>query len=175
MTRVTDHISRVSPLRARGELAAAWTHLLDAAGQEARQVGRSSRKPGRVARDRAESAALALRGKRTDTPWRWLAAGLAAGLAIGAVGATVLARAARDTDRTGADRTADQARVTTAAIRQRAGAGAEAVREGSRAAGHNAAATARGTAAKVRDKFSRQDTATEPESTESRPESAPED
>lgn len=79
-------------LGVRDEAAEALNELMAAVLQGAADVGERSRKAGAVARERAASAALALRGQRPPPPWPWLVAGLAVGVVVGTVAGAVLAR-----------------------------------------------------------------------------------
>jgi hypothetical protein len=168
MIHIPEHVFGDHSQRARSDLAASWEHLVSAAGHGAKQVGESSRRRGRVARDRTEAARLALLGELPPAPWRWLGAGLATGLAVGlvlgAAGATVLARGRREADQTLTGPATDTAQEAT--IRERANARAEAVREGTKAAVHGAAVTARDAAGKVRERLIHRDSAGELEPTE---------
>lgn len=116
MIRFDSRASSHAAQRARDELDAAW--------------------------QRAGAAALALRGRRASH-WPWLAAGLAAGVVIGATGAVLLRRAP---DRQQAQQRAEAAVDT---VRHRAGEVAQ-----------TAASTARDTAQRVRDRLGR-DTSSE--------------
>jgi hypothetical protein len=82
-----------------------------------------------------------------------VATGLVAGLAIGAVGATVLARARREADQTVTKRAGAAARNAAATVRHRASAGAEAARERTSTAVRRATTNARGAAVEFRDKL----------------------
>lgn len=115
MIRLPEHRFSVDPQRGRDELSAAWEHLLAAAEQAARQVERASRRRGALARDRAAAMRQAARGELPESPWRWLGVGLAAGLAIGAVGVAVLTRRHRSADQAGPEQT------TGTALRERIG------------------------------------------------------
>jgi hypothetical protein len=169
--------------RARDEVAAAWEHLLTAAEQTARQVGETSRRRGKVARDRTSLARRAILGELSPTPWRWLGVGLAAGAVLGATGALVLARRRAGGDQETTDQAAgdvndhavndralnDRTPAVAAAIRAKAGVAAEAVREGTNAAVHGAAAAAREAAAKVRERIPHRDSTDEAEPPGSQP------
>lgn len=145
MTHISDRVFGDHPQRARNDLVTSWDHLVSAAGHGGKQVARTSRRRGRIGRERAGAARRALLGELPSTPWRWLGAGLAtglaAGLAIGAVGPRVLARARRSTAN-------------------------EAVRERTRAAVQGATAGARGAAVTFRDKLIRRDSQGELETTD---------
>lgn len=173
MTRISDHVFGDRPQRARRELTTSWEHLLSAAGHGAKHVGRSSRRKARAARDQAETARLALVSELPPAPWRWLgvalATGLAAGLAIGAAGATVLARARRAADQAETDEMAATVSAAPSKIREKASAGAEAVRERTKAAVQRATTNARGAAVEFRDRITQRDSTGEPESTDSAP------
>jgi hypothetical protein len=174
MFRISDHVPGHQQ-QARRELAASWDHLINAAEHGARQVGHTSRRQGKIARDRVAAARLALLGERPPAPWRWLGAGLtaglSAGLAISALGARALARRKRAADQTATGPAADQTATEPATepplpvatiIRERAGAGAEALRDGTRAAVHGATATARDAAGKLRDRLTHHGPADQP-------------
>ena len=92
MINLSDRLPAHYSQRARTELSTAWEHLLTAAAEAARQVGDTSRTRGSVARERTALARLALRGQLPTSRWRWAAAGLAAGVVIGAVASAVLTR-----------------------------------------------------------------------------------
>ncbi len=79
-------------LGARDEAAEALDHLVAAVLEGATDAGERSRRAGVTARDRAASAARALRGQRPRPPWPWLVAGLAIGVAVGTVAGAILAR-----------------------------------------------------------------------------------
>jgi hypothetical protein len=127
-----DYFPRSRTRQLRRELSAAGEDLRAAAEQNARKVGKRSRRAGKIARDRMASAALALRGQH-EPRWPWLATGLAAGLAagavIGAAGAGVTRRW-RSEGRT----PAQQVESATSALREKAGTAAETVRERANAA-----------------------------------------
>jgi hypothetical protein len=167
MARITDHVLGDHPQRARRDLTTSWEHLLNAAGHGAKHVGQSSRRRARIARDRAETARLALLGELPPSPWRWLgvglATGLAAGLAVGAAGATVLARARRKGDQTATDEATATVSAAPSKIREKASAGAEAVRERTVAAVQRANTSARGAAIEFRDRLTLRDSTGEPE------------
>jgi hypothetical protein len=152
MIHIPDRV--LSGSRSQDELAEAWDHLANAA----EHTRETSRRRARVARDRLLLASRALRGEPPSPPVRWLAIGLAAGAAIGAAGALALARRQRDIHQDAADITGaeagdgDQADAATM-IRAKAGAAAEAVREGASVAIHNAATAAREAASNVLDKI----------------------
>jgi hypothetical protein len=135
MFRTANHAASNAAQRAREEMGEAWSHLLAAAEQGARQAGETTRRQGALARERAAAAALALRGEQPPSPWRWLAVGLAAGIAIGSAGAVILSRRMQDMD--------------TEAMKQRAEAAVETARERTNEVAHNAAAAARDTAGRV--------------------------
>jgi hypothetical protein len=173
MIPTSDRFFGDRPRQAHRNVMASWDHLLSAAGHGARQVGQSSRRRARLARDRAEAARLALLGELPPSPWRWLGVGLAAGLAIGAVGATALARARREVDQTVTDEATATVPAATAKIREKASAGAEAVRERIRAAVQRATTSARGATVEYRNRLTQRDSKGEPEPTNSaRPPSA---
>lgn len=167
MARISDYVFVDNPQRARRDLTTSWEHLLSAAGHGAKHVGQSSRRRARIARDRAETARLVLLGELPPSPWRWLGVGLAAGLAIGAAGATVLARARREAHQTATD----EANVSAAPskVREKASASAEAVRDRTRAAVQRATTSARDAAAELRDKLTLGDSKGEPEPTDPAP------
>lgn len=124
--------------RARDEATAAWDHLKAAAEHGARRVGDSSRRTSGVARERANNAALALRGETPrSTTRKWLGTGLAIGTAIGAAGAAVLRRRRNHGDEMTGD------------MRGKASNPMETVREKATEAAHRAATSARDTAAKL--------------------------
>jgi hypothetical protein len=168
MAHISDHVLGDHPQRARRDLTTSWDHLLSAAGHGAKHVGQTSRRRARIARDRAETARLALLGEfpPSRSPWRWLGAGLAAGLAIGAAGATVLARARREADQTVTDQASAAARNAAATVREKASAGAEAVREQTRTVVQRATTNARGAAVEFRGKLIQRDPEGEPEPTD---------
>jgi hypothetical protein len=173
MIRLPDQILARYPRRARTELSAAWEHLLNAAQYGARQVGGSSRRRVAVARERAALARLALGGKPPTSRWRWAGVGLAAGVILGVVGAAAVARRLRDTDPT----TPEQERADTATVGERVRTAAAAVREQTSAVVHDAAAAARATVDRVREKATGNDVArdTEPPSGPPKRTSSPED
>jgi hypothetical protein len=135
MFRSANDAASQAAQRAREEVGEAWSHLLAAAEQGARQAGETTRRQGALARERAAAAALALRGEQPPSPWRWLAVGLAAGIAIGSAGAVILSRRMQDMD--------------TEAMKQRASEAVEAARERTNEVAQNAAAAARDTASRV--------------------------
>lgn len=163
------HIRTYSSTRHRRvpsrEFVAAWDHLVRAATLEASQVSRASRRRGRVARDRAAAASLALRGEASPADWRWFGGGLAGGVVIGAVGVMVLMRG-----RCGSGPVAEQAhtvadqRRAAAAVRERAGAAVEAAQNRTRAVARAVGDSARDTAGKVRHRLTRDDCAVDSES-----------
>ena len=163
MTQFSDRGFIDHPQRAPSELLASWDHLVSAAGHGARQVGQTSRRRARLAGDRAGAARLALLGELPRPAWRWLGIGLAAGLAVGAVGATVLARARRGAERAEADQATTTVPAAPSKIRDKAGAGAEVVRERTRVAVQRAATSARGAAIEFRDKLVQRDSKDAPE------------
>ena len=171
MNRISDRVLGDHPQRARRELTSSWEHLLSAAGHGAKHVGQSSRRRARIARDRAETARLVLLGELPPSPRRWLgvglATGLAAGLAIGVAGATALARARRAADQSATDETTATVSAAPSKIRERASAGADAVREQTRAAVQRATTSARGAAVEFRDRLTQRDSTGEPEPTDS--------
>ncbi|WP_173161226.1 hypothetical protein [Phytohabitans suffuscus] len=128
MINLSDRIPAHYSQRARSELSAAWEHLLTAAQETARQVADTSRERGSVARERAVLARLALRGELPASRWRWVVAGLAAGVVIGVVAAAVVSRQphpAADSDALEQPDDApsavlDKARTAAAAVGQRA-------------------------------------------------------
>jgi hypothetical protein len=167
MIHLSDHVLASYPQRARGELSAAWEHLLTAAHEGARQVGDTSRTRAALVRDRASLARLALRGELPTSRWRWAGAGLAAGVIIGAVVAVVVTRRPRTADPT----TPEQAQTAATAVREKAGAAAAAAREKTSTAVqtaatavHDAAAAARDIAGRVREKAAGHDAAADSES-----------
>lgn len=115
MLRSENHTAYTAAQRAREEMGEAWAHLLAAAEHGARQAGVTTRQRGAIARQRATAATMALRGEQPPSPWRWLAVGLAAGIAVGSAGAVILSRRMPDMD--------------TDAVKQRASAAVETVRE----------------------------------------------
>jgi hypothetical protein len=169
MARISDHVLGDHPQRARRDLATSWDHLLSAAGHGAKHVGQSSRRRAEVARDRAETARLVLLGQLPPSPWRWLGIGLAAGLAIGAAGATVLARARRGADQTATDEANATVSAAPSKVREKAVAGAEKARARTRAAVQRATTSARGAAVEFRDRLTIRDSTGEPEPTDSAP------
>ena len=167
MIHLSDYIPARYPQRARGELSAAWEHLLTAAHEGARQVGDASRTRAALARDRAALARLALRGELPTSRWRWAGAGLAAGVIIGAVAVVVLTRRPRSAE----PATPEQAHAAATTVREKAGTAAAAVREKTStvvqtaaAALHDAAAAGRDIAGKVREKAAGHDAAADSES-----------
>lgn len=163
-----DRVGSVSPRRTRRELVAAGEHLVSAARHGASQVSQTSRSQTKLARDRATAAAIALRGQ-SRTSWRWLAAGLTAGLVLGAAAARALAGGAGAAAPASTDRTADQTPAATATIRERTGATAEAVRDATRVALNSAAVTAHQAAAKVRNTLAGHNSADKPAPTNTVP------
>jgi hypothetical protein len=140
MIRLSNRRHSRPAQRARDEASAAWEHLKAAAEHGARRVGDTSRRSSGVARERANNAAMALRGEPPrSTTRKWLGMGLAIGAAIGAAGAALLGR--RRNQPTGGD---------TDEVRGKATAAMETVREKATTAAHRAATTARDTADKVR-------------------------
>jgi hypothetical protein len=126
---------------------------LTAAQDTARQVADTSRTRGSVARQRAALARLAVRGELPTSRWRWAAGGLAAGVVIGAVAATVVSRRLHPARPDPAQQpnepptvVLDKARATAAAVRERAGT-----------AVHTAAAAARDAADKARNTVTRRE------------------
>jgi hypothetical protein len=83
---------------ARREIGAAWEHLLVAADLAAKQFGQGPRRGGGLARERATTAALALR-PAMPTRWRWMAGGMAGGILVGSAGAAALSRRRREPDK----------------------------------------------------------------------------
>jgi hypothetical protein len=170
MIHISDYVPGHHRQQARRELAASWDHLINAAEHGARQVGHTSRRQGRITRDRVTAARLALLGERPPAPWRWLGAGLTAGLtaglAISALGARALARRRRAADQTATgpatEPATDPPLPVATIIRDRASAGAEALRDGTRAAVHGATATARDAAGKLRDRLAHHGPADQP-------------
>ena len=154
MIRLPDHVLSVDPQRARDELSAAWEHLVAAAEHGAKQVERASRRRGALARRRAAAVRRAARGELPESPWRWLGIGLAAGLVIGAAGATVLTRRPRtDQGGPGSPSTGSVVRDRASAALAEAGEQAGAAVQGATSAARGAAAAARDTVGKVRDKL----------------------
>jgi hypothetical protein len=127
MFRSANHVASGAAQRAREEMGDAWAHLLAAAEYGARQAGVATRRQGAIARERAAAAVLALRGEQPPSPWRWLAVGLAAGVAIGSAGALILGRRMQDVDLE-----AVKQRASAAAANARHTAGHLADRVGSR-------------------------------------------
>jgi hypothetical protein len=117
-----DYLPRSRNRQMRRELTAVGEHLLAAAEQGARQVGKRSRRTGKIARNRMASAALALRGQR-EPRWPWLATGLAAGLAAGVAIGAVASRWSS----TGRN-PAQQVESVTSALREKAGTATAKVR-----------------------------------------------
>lgn len=157
MIRLPDHVPSVEPRRARDELSAAWGRLVATAEHEARQVQRASRHRSALARRRATAVRRAAQGQLPESPWRLLGIGLAAGVVIGAVGATVLNRRGRTTEQ---DEGPAAEHTTVSAVRERAASAVAGVREqastamhGATSAAKGAAAAARGTVGKVREKI----------------------
>lgn len=97
MISLRDLATSPSARRVREDAGAVWDQLLAAADQAARRMGTVTRHRGRLARRRAATAALALRG---DLPsrWRWWAAGLATGAVAGVAGTVVVSRRLRSAD-----------------------------------------------------------------------------
>lgn len=158
MIRLPDLTTSPAARRAREEIGGAWEQLVAATDQSARRVGTASRRGGKLARRRAAAAALALRGEQ-PSPWRWWAAGLATGVAVGVAGAVVVGRRVHDTAELRA-----QAQAMAGTVRQRTGTVAQ-----------NAAAGARASIHRARDRFSRgSDDAPDGDRPESAPESVPE-
>jgi hypothetical protein len=146
MIKLTDRIPVHYSQRARTELSAAWEHFLAAAQDTARQVADTSRARGSVARERAALARLALRGELPTSRWRWAAAGLAAGVVIGAVAAAAVSRRLHPTD----PDAPQQPNEPPPAVLDKARAAAAAVSERAGTAVHTAAAAARDAADKAR-------------------------
>ncbi|QSB15640.1 hypothetical protein JQS43_04640 [Natronosporangium hydrolyticum] len=132
--------------RTRDDVTAAVEQLFSAAEHGAKQVGRTSRRSGQVARRRVTDAGRALRGEPPVDRWRWLGTGLALGAVAGAAVATLLAR--RETREAILP---EQVQATAASLRERANGTAETVRERAGAAAEDAANATREAAAKVRD------------------------
>jgi hypothetical protein len=146
MFRSANHVASGATQRAREEIGEAWAHLLAAAEHGARQAGVATRRQSAIARDRAAAAALALRGEQPPSPWRWLAVGLAAGVAIGSAGAVILSRRMKEVD---AEAIRQRATAAAEAMRERAGETIGVVRERTGEATQNAVSTARHTAGRV--------------------------
>jgi hypothetical protein len=128
--------------RARDEAVGAWDHLRGAATERARRIGDTSRRSKDAARERTSNAAMALRGQTPrSTVRKWLGIGLAAGAAIGAVGAAALGRRR--------NRPATPGTSPDTGVREKATAAVETVRERASTAAHRAATSARDTAAKL--------------------------
>jgi hypothetical protein len=129
--------------RARDEAAAAWGHLRAAATEGVRRVGDSSRHGRETARERANNAAMALRGQTPRSAIRrWLGAGLAAGAVIGAAGAAMLGRRRNHHDSPPMTDHDD-------GVRDKANMAMDTVRERATTAAHRAATATRDTAAKL--------------------------
>jgi hypothetical protein len=129
--------------RARDEAVSAWDHLRAAANEGARRISDRPRRGTEAARERANNAAMALRGKTPrSTIRKWLGTGLAAGAMIGAAGAAMLGRR-RHQQAGQEDGHADTG------VREKAGTAMESVRERATTAAHKAATSARDTAAKL--------------------------
>jgi hypothetical protein len=128
--------------RARDEAVSAWDHLRAAADQGVRRIGDSSRRRKDAAKERANNAAMALRGHTPRSAIRkWLGAGIAAGAVIGAAGAAVLGRRR--------NHQADPETDHDTGVRDKANAAVDTVRERATTAAHRAATSARDTAAKL--------------------------
>jgi hypothetical protein len=95
------------------------------------------------ARRRAQRAARVLRGEDSAAQWRWLAAGLAAGVALGAAGAVALRRARQAEDLTPGK--------LVPAVREKAGSAVGTLRDGTATVAHRTADGARQTVARARD------------------------
>jgi hypothetical protein len=143
MIRSNRHEPTRQARRARDEAVAAWDHLRAAATEGARRVGDSSRRSSETAKERANNAAMALRGQTPRSAVRrWLGAGLAVGAMIGAVGAAVLGRR----------RNHDSPQSMTGhddGVRDKANMAMDTVRERATTAAHRAAIATRDTAAKL--------------------------
>jgi hypothetical protein len=150
MIRLPDQRLVGDAQRARDELSAAWEQLVSAAEHGAKRVERASRRRVALARERAAAVRRAARGERPDSPWRWLAMGVAAGVVIGAVGAVAVTRRGRTA---GQIEQSGAGQATVAAVRERAGAAVH----GATSATRSAAAAARDTVDKVREKISGDD------------------
>ena len=138
MIRITNRRQSRPAQRARDEATAAWDHLKAAAEHGAQRVGDKSRRTSGTARERANNAALALRGETPrSTTRKWLGMGLAIGAAMGAAAAAVLRRRRNH----GGEMTEEMRGKTNAAM--------ETVREKATTAAHRAATSARDTAAKL--------------------------
>lgn len=153
MIRLPNRVFNVDPQRARDELAAAWEHLAAAAEHGANQLEQASRRRAALARSRATALRRVVRGEPPTSRWRWLGAGLAAGVVIGAAGGAVATRR-RAADPSGSGN------GTLGQVRERGGAAVAGAREQARTAVHTAASaarsatdTARDTVAKARDKI----------------------
>jgi hypothetical protein len=146
MFRSANDAAQEAAHRAREEMGEAWTHLLAAAEQGARQAGETTRRQGALARERAAAAAMALRGEQPPSPWRWLAVGLAAGIAVGSAGAVILSRRMQGMD---TDTMKERAGAAMDSMRERTGGAVEAVRQRTSEAANTAVSTARDTAGKV--------------------------
>lgn len=146
MFRSANHAAQEAAHRARDEMGEAWTHLLAAAEQGAREAGEKTRRQGALARERAAAAAMALRGEQPPSPWRWLAVGLAAGVAIGSAGAVILSRRMQGMD---TETMKERAGTAMGSVRERTGGAVEAVRERTSEAANTAMSTVRDTAGKV--------------------------
>ncbi|WP_203901839.1 hypothetical protein [Virgisporangium aliadipatigenens] len=123
--------------RVRAELATAWEHLLTAA-QEAGHVGDTYVARGPLAR-------LAGRGAPAAASWRWVAAGLAAGVVIGAVTTAALTRRPHRADPAETHHPDDtsppvpaRARTAVTNLAHRAGEAAHTAAEAARHAGDKA-------------------------------------
>jgi hypothetical protein len=142
MNRFTNRRQSRPTQRARDEAAAAWDHLKAAAEHGAHRVGETSRRTSGIARDRANNAALALRGETPrSTSRKWLGTGLAIGAAIGAAVFALLGRR----------RTHGDNGTTGYPAGEKANSAMETVREKASTAAHKAATTAKDTASKVRE------------------------
>jgi ElaB/YqjD/DUF883 family membrane-anchored ribosome-binding protein len=162
MIRLPDHAFTDDVQRGRDELSEAWTHLATAAEQTARQVEHATRRRGALARDRAAAVRRAARGDRRESPWRWLGVGLAAGLVLGAAGATALIRRrGGDQPEPGSEHTAmaslgERASTAVAGVRGQASVAvhsATSAVQGAASAAKGAAEAARDTVGKVRNKI----------------------
>jgi hypothetical protein len=142
MIRMNNRRQSRPAKRARDEANAAWDHLKAAAEHGARRVGDASRRSRGIARERANNAALALRGETPRSKTRkWLGTGLALGAAIGAAGAALLGRRR--------NHHGDEPVPDMPEMREKANHAMETVRDKATEAAHRAATSARDTAAKL--------------------------
>jgi hypothetical protein len=125
--------------QAREDAVSAWDHVRAAATQSVRRVGDSSRRSKKAARERANNAAMALRGQTPRSGIRkWLGIGLAGGAIVGAAAAAMLGR-----------RRNHQSDPDDQGVRDKASAAMDTVRERATTAAHRAATATRDTAAKL--------------------------